>query len=446
MSVALPETETPDNGLPDGAWLGSRLAALHGGRHFALAVSGGPDSMALLALAAEAQARTDISFSVLTVNHGLRAAAADEAAMVRQCCFELGLAHFILQAETPLSGSGLQEKARLMRYALMAEWCHNHQADGLVLAHHASDQAETLLMRLARRSGLDGLAGMAERQTFMTAAGSILLLRPLLTMPKTTLAAILARAGLPAFHDPSNQDDRFERVRWRRALSAQNANGAMEARLSQLARRLRKRRNHHDARDLDWLQTHASWHDYGVLRVSRQALAALPAHRQIRLLRSLLGWIGQRPYPPKRDKCRYLPNAVEAKPSSGLTLAGCALRWRGGDIFIGREKAALAGVKMPVGDAPLLWDGRFIVHVAAAQNGKGLFVAPLGAAGLELLAPSGAAARDGVNAAYLHVLPAFFDDSGLLACPLLQQVDGFHAVLADGLADFTGLFPDRSGW
>ena len=446
MPVALPDSAALDNGLPDGAWLASHLATLTGGRHFALAVSGGPDSMALLALAAEAQAQTDISFSVLTVNHGLRAAAADEAAMVGQYCLELGLAHFILQPETPLSGPGLQEKARLMRYALMAEWCAQHQADGLVLAHHASDQAETLLMRLARRSGLDGLAGMAERQSLMTAAGSVLLLRPLLTMPKAKLAAILARAGLPACHDPSNHDRQFERVRWRQFLLAQDTNGAMEARLGQLARRLRQRRNRHDARDMDWLQTHASWHGYGVLRMSRMAFAALPAHRQLRLLRRLLGWIGQRPYPPKRDKSRLLPGAIAATPSGGLTLAGCLLRWRGGDIFIGREKAALAGLKIPVGHAPLLWDGRFIVQVDPAQNTKGLFVAGLGADGLARLAPAGATARDGVNAAYLHVLPAFFDDNGLLACPLLQQVDGFHAVLADGWADFSGLFPDRSGW
>ena len=433
--------------MPDGAWLAAQLTALHEGRHFALAVSGGPDSMALLALAAEARdVAPQVKFSVLTVNHGLRPAAADEAAMVHQTCLELGLPHVTLHADMPLAEAALQETARHMRYALLADWCQRHGADALVLAHHASDQAETLLMRMARQSGLDGLAGMAARQTVATDAGSLVLLRPLLNVQKQDLASLLAQAGLPSCDDPSNYDRRFERVRWRQALTAKASHGEEVARLGRLAARLRQRRNRHDAQDMDWLQSLADWHRHGVLRLPRPAFQALPQHRQMRLLRGLLGWIGRRPYPPKRDKCNRALAAMQEKPAGAVTLAGCLMRWRGEAVFLGREMAALAGSRHGVDSTSILWDGRFRLDVAPDRIIQGLFVAPLGAGGLAQLAPPDIAVRDSVNAAYLHVLPAFFDNTGLLACPLLQPQNGFNVELAAGLADFTGMFPDRSGW
>ena len=114
--------------------------------HLALAVSGGGDSMGLLALAAQLQ-NTDTAprFSVLTINHGLRAQAAEEAAQVAAMCKKLGLPHAILAADERLGATDIQQQARNLRYRLMAQWCADNQAQGVVLAHHRDDQAAARL-------------------------------------------------------------------------------------------------------------------------------------------------------------------------------------------------------------------------------------------------------------------------------------------------------------
>ncbi len=178
-----------------------------------LAVSGGPDSLALLLLA---QAATPGRFAVATVNHGLRAEAAAECAMVERVCAELDVPCAVLAVAT---GAGnLQAAARDARYAALGSWARREGLAALITAHHADDQAETLVMRLNRASGLAGLAGVRSRGV---APGSDLpLLRPLLAWRRAELAAIVERAGLSPAQDPSNADETYDRVRIRKVLAA----------------------------------------------------------------------------------------------------------------------------------------------------------------------------------------------------------------------------------
>lgn len=140
-----------------------------------LAVSGGPDSLALLLLA-EAVLGAD-RFAVATVDHGLRAQSADEAAFVARLCAARGIAHHTLTLSLP-SGPAVQERARDARYRALAGWCHEQGLAALVTAHHADDQAETLVMRMNRGAGLRGLAGIRSRA--VVPGDSLPLLRPLL--------------------------------------------------------------------------------------------------------------------------------------------------------------------------------------------------------------------------------------------------------------------------
>jgi tRNA(Ile)-lysidine synthase len=177
-----------------------------------LAVSGGPDSLALLLLA---HAAIPGKFAVATVDHGLRAAAADECRAVARLCDERGLACEIFTVET---GAGnLQNAARAARYAALARWAEGQGLGAVATAHHANDQAETLIMRLNRASGLSGLAGV--RQRGVVPGSSLPLLRPLLDWRRAELAEIVSRAGLEPAADPSNLDERFDRVRVRAALA-----------------------------------------------------------------------------------------------------------------------------------------------------------------------------------------------------------------------------------
>jgi tRNA(Ile)-lysidine synthase len=179
-----------------------------------VAVSGGADSLALLLLAAAA--RPD-RVEAATVNHGLREGSSDEAAAVAAISRQLGVTHEILTVEWPKKPeSAIQQRAREERYRLLGGWAKARSLDAVLTAHHLDDQAETLMMRLARGAGVRGLAGMRAAAT--VPGSDIRLLRPLLGWRRSELADVCGAGGLSAVDDPSNQDDRFERVRVRRAV------------------------------------------------------------------------------------------------------------------------------------------------------------------------------------------------------------------------------------
>ncbi len=177
-----------------------------------LAVSGGPDSLALLLLA---QAAFPGRIAAATVDHGLRPEAAAEAAMVARLCRQLGVPHATFKVE--VGAGNLQSQARAARYAALADWMERDGIAALLTAHHADDQAETLLLRLGRASGVAGLAGVRARG--LVAGTRLPLLRPLLGWRRGELAAVVAGAGVAAVDDPSNADDRFDRARIRKAIA-----------------------------------------------------------------------------------------------------------------------------------------------------------------------------------------------------------------------------------
>jgi tRNA(Ile)-lysidine synthase len=176
-----------------------------------LAVSGGPDSLALLLLA---HAALPGRVEAATVDHKLRPENAREAAMVAGLCGRLGVPHATL-ADAPPSGASLQAQARTLRYRLLADWAGARGLPALATAHHLDDQAETVLMRLARGSGLAGLAAVRPRRD----EGGLAILRPLLGWRRVELAAIVAEADLEPVDDPSNRSDAHDRTRFRTLLS-----------------------------------------------------------------------------------------------------------------------------------------------------------------------------------------------------------------------------------
>ena len=180
-----------------------------------IAVSGGPDSLALLLLAASARRG---AVEAATVDHGLRPESRAEAEMVAAVCARLGVPHVTLSADWPEPpATAVQERAREMRYRLLAAWLDERGLAALATAHHADDQAETLVMRLNRGAGVRGLAGI--RAAANLPGSDFPVLRPLLGWRRTELERICADAGLDPSADPSNDDQRFERARVRGALA-----------------------------------------------------------------------------------------------------------------------------------------------------------------------------------------------------------------------------------
>jgi tRNA(Ile)-lysidine synthase len=194
------------------------LDALTGpGERIGLAVSGGPDSLALLLLAHAARRR---QVEAASVDHGLRAESGEEAALVASVCARLGVPHEVLPVEVETGRASLQRSAREARYAALVGWLGRRSLRWLATAHHADDQAETLIMRLLRGSGVGGLAAIRVQTAVPGASdGEARLVRPLLHWRRDELAAAVAGAGLVPATDPSNLDDRFDRVRIRRHLA-----------------------------------------------------------------------------------------------------------------------------------------------------------------------------------------------------------------------------------
>jgi tRNA(Ile)-lysidine synthase len=203
MNIALPERA---------ARFRADLTALAGPAPpaFGLAVSGGPDSLALLLLA---EAAFPGGFEAATVDHRLRAESADEAAFVHTLCEERGIGHATLTG--PAVEGNVQAGARALRYRLLAGWARERGLAFLLTAHHQDDQAETLLMRLQRGAGLAGLAGIRPRAEI----DGLAVFRPLLGWRRTELAEIVAEAGLTPVDDPSNSDDHYDRARLRKRLA-----------------------------------------------------------------------------------------------------------------------------------------------------------------------------------------------------------------------------------
>ena len=230
-AAAIADTIAPVSPVEAGAAFEglSQVAAL------LVAVSGGPDSVALLALlAAWAGMPGRPALHAATVDHGLRPESAAEAAAVAALCAKLGVGHAILRWEGTKPASGLQAEARRARYALLANEARRLGGAVLVTAHTLDDQAETVLMRLAHGSGPSGLVGMRGRSE----VNGVPLARPLLGISKPRLVATAEARGLPFVRDPSNRDQRFERVRWREVMPVVAGLGLTAERLGRLAERM----------------------------------------------------------------------------------------------------------------------------------------------------------------------------------------------------------------
>jgi tRNA(Ile)-lysidine synthase len=336
------------------------FARLKAERHVALAVSGGSDSTALMRLAAD-WARTShpgLALSVLTVDHGLRPGAAAEAAQVGAWAAAQGLPHHVLRwTEEPKPGTGLQARARAARYGLMAQWCQSHGATALLTAHTLDDQAETVLMRLARTTSPESLAGIRP----VGGWDGLPLLRPLLRVKRHALRDWLARIGQGWIEDPSNEDARFERVRARRQLGALPPEST--ARLAALADRSAVAAALLERCARRWIALSLQEHEAGICHIAVSDFRGLPAALQARILGIVIDRYGGGQAVPEAEEVRRIARwACGAEGPVRCTLGGALLGRRKTGFWVTREAGRIdpAPQLLPE-DGKLLWDNRFLV-------------------------------------------------------------------------------------
>jgi tRNA(Ile)-lysidine synthase len=324
-----------------------------------LAVSGGSDSMALMYLAAKWR---KAGVKVVTVDHGLRREAGDEADFVVEQAAKLGLEAIKLKWAGPYPSTGISAAAREARYALMADVCRDHDA-ALVSAHTQEDQAETMLMALARGSGVDGLSAMQPASTM----NGITLLRPLLGFSRDRLRATLREAGVGWVEDPTNLDEKYERVRVRKALAVLDELGVGNADIARSARRLSRARAALDAVADDAVRRCVVHEPAGFARILLEPFAALPEEIRLRVVLSVA-----RSYGGAVEQSLSGAEALLAWIADGegaaRTFAGCRFARRSKELLVGREETRVAepAIKLEPGSDIACWDGRYAVSLGCA--------------------------------------------------------------------------------
>lgn len=403
----------------------------------AAGVSGGADSLALALLADRWVRARGGYLAALTVDHGLRAESAAEARQVAEWLAARGIAHTILTWDGPRPSANLQDAARAARYALLESWCRAHGCLHLLTAHHLQDQAETVLLRLARGSGVDGLAAMpALRET-----GACRLLRPLLAVPHERLSAVLALAGQRWIEDPSNRNRGFARVRLRQAAAALALEGLGPRRLGDTARRLGRARAALEDGVARCLAGAVELHPAGFARLDAGSLLGFPEEVGLRALGQLLATLGGAAHTPRLERLERLYRWIGAgAPGRGRTLSGCRLAPRRGHakadhLLVFRELALIAPAIALVPGESRLWDGRFRLSLAP-EAPSGLRLGALGPrtkAGLPGMAPlQDGEGHDGTIPNLVQpTLPAIRDLFGTLHVPHLcymRPESGWEAV------------------
>jgi tRNA(Ile)-lysidine synthase len=381
-------------------------------RRIALGVSGGADSMALMLLAHEwcARAANPPVITILTVDHGLRPESAGEAAWVKQQAARLGLAYEKLNWTGAKPRSDLQAVARTARYDLLLAFCRDAGIDALATAHTADDQAETLLMRLARGSGLDGLAAIAPVSAWDGAA----LLRPLLGVTRARLEASLRERGAHWIEDPSNRDSRYERVRVREALRAGRAFQLTPEKLALSAKRLHRARLALDDATEDFLNAALDVHPAGYGDLALAGLKQAPAEIGVRAIARMAAIFGGGMARPVRlARIEALYDALVGGESGAATLGGCVFSLRRGLLRVAREYGRIDPAPMPLpAQGAAVWDGRFAL---SAGDEDGLTARPLGPKGATLLRAAGG--RLALPARIAHALPAIWRGGSLVFTP-----------------------------
>jgi len=415
-----------------------------------LAVSGGADSLFLVVMAQRwrlARGRLDFPIHVATVDHGLRAAASAEAEWVAKQAEALGLPAHILVWSGEKPATAIQSAARTARYSLLSGLIERLELPcptGLLVGHHLDDQAETFLMRLARGSGIDGLAAM-QPERWLARDRKGVLRRPLLGLDKANITATLTRLGVGWLDDPSNANPTFERVRVRHALGLLQGLGVAADAIATSSRRLTRSRAalEHATRELarNSLDTHGG----AYAEIKTAAFDAAPEEIRLRLLQHVLRLFGAGGDPVRLVQLEDLADRMAAGVQVAATLGGCHMERSEKAVIAMREPGRLG---LPVlilapGDEQI-WDNRFRVSCAAGHPGP-VEVRALTADMLSQIQKriegteiNGGAMRPTLPRRAALTLPAFWRGDRLLAVPHPAMVSaGDGSLRAEFFDDFS---------
>lgn len=418
--------------------LAARFSGVRGADNLIVAVSGGSDSLALLYLLFawwDKLERPRPRLVVASIDHALRPESASECRAVRAHALAMGLEHRILTWHGDKPAAGLQEAARLARYRLLAACADRLAGRSLILtAHTLDDQAETVLMRLARGSGVDGLAAIPRQGRI---EGGVVE-RPLLDLRRADLRAYLEGRGISWLDDPSNAAAHFERTRVREAGPQRAALGLNDAALARTAGRMARARRALEGAVEAVLAPVVATDDllarFGIFSW-RSNYRELADEIQIRMLRRIVRVLGGQAGEPELGQVEALFERLQGPGFGGATLHGCRIEVvrgaSGQSIRFYREcgRTELPAVVMPQ-QGGVLWDRRFWI-AKTVNDGKDLRVTGCDMAAIAVLRSDPEWRRpEGMGNACLHGLPAIWEGGSLYAVPALEWPRGGRDVSA----------------
>lgn len=386
-------------------------------KHVGLAVSGGGDSMAMLDLYRRYAPDKKVLISVVTVDHGLRPEAAGEARLVADYCARHGISHHIAHWDGTQAKGNLMAAAREARYRLITQWARAQDIPCVALAHTADDQAETVLMAMARGSGVDGLAAM----TTHSQKHGITFIRPLLKVARADLRRYLTAHGLTWAEDPSNDNPAFERVRMRRALPVLDDLGltvdalGQVAHAAQMAASLVAQKTAEDARRVVRF-------DRSDLLIETRPRPPIHPETERRIMLAALAYIGKSVKQPRTHQLARMDHGLAI---NGIhVLAGCVITKEDTGLRITREVGAIDQIGRP----NEMWDNRWTL--LSDQAGE---VRALGEAGL---AQCPDWRSQGLPRRSLLAHPGLWRGQELIAAPTVGMAQGTCAELTLGADHF----------
>jgi tRNA(Ile)-lysidine synthase len=388
------------------------LAQFERSPFLAVAVSGGPDSLALAILADRWVRERGGEVRALTVDHRLRPESGEEIRRLGAWLSARGIRHDVLVWAGDKPRTGIQNAARVARYRLLGDWCRANGCLNLLTGHHRDDQIETHLIRRRARSGPDGLAGMAAVRELSDCR----LLRPLLAVPRDRLVAFLEAERQPFISDPSNFDPRFERSRLRGSACVP----AAEAHCSVLPEEIRALGCARVIREqaLNALFTrYAALHPAGFAVLDRALFREMPCDVAHRLLSALTTAVAGAAYPPRRDRIARLCLALSAAERRGYTLGGCRFIFWRDRILATRELAkAPPPLRLSPGER-VIWDRRFEILTPRA-GGSRFTIGYLGLPSAPRFDRESPTLRQiSLPRLLFSILPSVWDEKGIAAVP-----------------------------
>lgn len=398
------------------------------GKKIAVAVSGGPDSMALATLLKNWATENHTTLQAFIVDHALRKESAAEALATQKTLEKCGIPAEILRWEHPPIVSRLHITARKARYRLLADACRRHGIAELFFAHQKEDQAETILMRLAKGSGIDGLAGIAAENYFE----DIRLLRPLLSISKTRLIATCEAENISYTIDPSNLSEKFARGRLRRILPFLAEEGLTLDRLTDLGSRAADAKAALDYYTQDFLQNFSTRDISGAISFDLENFRTLPKAIKERAITAALRSINPEDYAPEHASLQDLTTSLEQESEFNTrTLHGALITRSDSQITFMREYSAITDTPKIRTGQTLIWDHRWQITLQNSGPPEEIYtLRPLGNPPhetLDHLAPG--LRKKIVQGRARSSLPAFYQGDNLVRIPSFSDQETATATL-----------------